>query len=605
MTEGDTLGMKLALYARVSSDEQREGQTIDSQIAELERFAREKGWECVDVYKDDGWSGALLSRPELDRLRDDARNGRFEAVLINDVDRLARDLTNLGVIKGDLERRGVRVIFRKLPSESSPTQSLMVNILGSFAEFERAMIADRTRRGRRHKVEQRQQYLGCIAAYGYRYTPKDRAAGRDGVLEVVPAEAAVVRQMFDWVDMEGLSARQVVDRLNHAQMLTRNGSLRWAKSSVLRILRNEMYTGVWHYNKFKSCEPAKSIAMPRYRRHLNSSLRRRPRKDWLPVALPEGLTLVPRDRWERVQYRLDRNIAFSPRNEKHFYLLKGLTQCNGCKARYVGEPCRGRFYYRCHARCKRCPMVREEDLNEAVRGAVRELVHNPDLVLAQVARLNERSDREAKLLNQKAKEADLELKRIATEEKRILEAYRLGIISPRQLGSEFEQIRSRRNALQVQSGDTSAQRPDSALAQGGIRDYCAEAACRFDRLGPEELREFLRTIIRNILFDGATVRIQGEIPIPVPRTDVGIAGKEVAKTLCLPRTDVRIAGKEVRLHGRNPAGSSLQPHSINAVQLSPYSFEMASLIVRKRQEQPHDELGRFKSTKSGAPLGAS
>ena len=86
-------GLRLAVYARVSTEEQREGQTIDSQISELENFARQKAWRIMGFYKDEGWSGALLERPELDRLRDDARKGLFQAVLINDVDRLARDVT--------------------------------------------------------------------------------------------------------------------------------------------------------------------------------------------------------------------------------------------------------------------------------------------------------------------------------------------------------------------------------------------------------------------------------------------------------------------------------------------------------------------------------
>ena len=180
MTDFDAAGMRLAIYARVSSDEQREGQTIDSQVSELERFARDKGWVVAGIYKDDGWSGAVMARPELDHMRDDARKGLFQAVLINDVDRLARDVAHLGVIKRDLEKSGMRVIFRKLPSETSPTYNLMVNILGSFAEFEREMISDRTRRGRRHKIEVRKQYLGSLSSYGYRYVPIDRASGKEG-----------------------------------------------------------------------------------------------------------------------------------------------------------------------------------------------------------------------------------------------------------------------------------------------------------------------------------------------------------------------------------------------------------------------------------------
>src|SRR5258706_6283065 len=184
--------LRLAIYARVSTEEQREGQNIDSQVAELERFSRDKGWPIVRTYKDEGWSGGVMERPELDRLRDDAQKGVFAAVLINDVDRLARDVAHLGVIKRDLEKKGIKVIFRKLPSDTSPTYNLMVNILGSFAEFDRDLISDRTRRGRRHKVEVRKEYLGSNTAYGYRYVPKDRAAGKEGLLGILPDETGGV-----------------------------------------------------------------------------------------------------------------------------------------------------------------------------------------------------------------------------------------------------------------------------------------------------------------------------------------------------------------------------------------------------------------------------
>src|SRR5919204_2438266 len=115
MESSGPANLRLAIYARVSTEEQREGQTIDSQVAELERFAHEKGWPVLGVYKDEGWSGSLLARPQLDRLRDDAARGLFDTILINDVDRLARDVGHLGIVKRDLERRGVQIIFRKPP----------------------------------------------------------------------------------------------------------------------------------------------------------------------------------------------------------------------------------------------------------------------------------------------------------------------------------------------------------------------------------------------------------------------------------------------------------------------------------------------------------
>jgi site-specific DNA recombinase len=187
MTKENKAEVQVAAYARVSTEEQRDGQTIDSQIAELEDFARAKGWNITQVYRDAGWSGSTMARPALDRLRDDARAGQFRAVLVNDVDRLARDVSHLGVVKRDFERHGVSVIFRKLPPDAGPISNLLVNILGSFAEFEREMIIDRTRRGRRHKVESRKQYLGSNTAFGYRYTRMDRVSHIPGLLEVEPA----------------------------------------------------------------------------------------------------------------------------------------------------------------------------------------------------------------------------------------------------------------------------------------------------------------------------------------------------------------------------------------------------------------------------------
>jgi len=364
--------LRVAVYARVSTEEQREGQTINSQVAELEHFARSKRWAVCGIYKDEGWSGSVMGRPALDRLRDDARAHRFQAVLINDVDRLARDVAHLGVIKRDLEKQGLTVIFRKLPQETGPISNLLVNILGSFAEFERELITDRTRRGRRHKVEGDKKYLGSIPAYGYRYHIMDRALGKEGRLELEAYEANVVGLMFSWVDREGLSASKVARRLNERCILPRKAD-RWGKSSVLRVLHNETYTGLWHYNKFQCCEPRQRKTKATYPKRAKSSLRLRPRQEWIPLVLREELKLVPRDCWERVQRRLKRNICFSPRNEKHSYLLKGLIRCGGCGKRYVGDSWHGRFYYRCAARCKRLSAVRDYRLNTIVIDAVEAL----------------------------------------------------------------------------------------------------------------------------------------------------------------------------------------------------------------------------------------
>ncbi len=507
-------GQRLAIYARVSTEEQKEGQNIDSQVDELERSARDHEWLITRIYKDEGWSGAVMARPELDRLRDDAQKGVFEAVLINDVDRLARDVAHLGVIKRDLEKKGIKVIFRKLPSDTSPTYNLMVNILGSFAEFEREMISDRTRRGRRHKVEVRKQYLGSNTAYGYRYTPIDRLTGKEGVLEIVPEEAAVVRQMFEWVDQEGLSAHRVLHRLDERKIQPKNGAAGWGKSSVLRILHNEMYAGVWYYNKFQGCEPKNPVTSQRYRKHAKCSMRQRPRDEWLPLSLPESLHIIPRQRWNRVQEQLRKNYCFSPRNEKHAYLLKGLVKCGACGARYVGDPCHGKFYYRCIQRCKGVPTVREAVLNESVKQAVENVMLNPSMIVEPFRRMEKDDAGERKLIEDSIPKVESELKRIDSEEARMLEAYRTGIVSPAQLGQQLEKIKSRRVALEVQRSEIESRRalPVEQIERA-VSDYCADAAKNLAKFTPEQWREFLRTVIQTVVFRGTEVNIQGKIPI--------------------------------------------------------------------------------------------
>jgi site-specific DNA recombinase len=503
--------LRVALYCRVSTEEQREGQTIASQVGELERYAREKSWIIIGVYKDEGWSGALLARPELDRLRDDATRGVFDAVLINDVDRLARDVTHLGVIKRDLENRAIRVIFRKLPGEQSPTHNLLVNILGSFAEFERELIADRTRRGKRHKVEVRQQFLGSIAPYGFKYLPRASSASGAGALEMLSPEAAMVRQMYRWIDEEGLSIQKVVVRLNQSGISPRKRGRAWQKSSVRRILRSEVYAGTWYYNKHQHCLPKKRSQNQPYRKS-QTSLRLRPRSEWLPVKLPQNLRIIDPAKWRRVQEQLDRNIAFSPRNQRHSYLLTGLLRCGGCKAAYVGEPQHSRFAYRCSKRCKKYGSISEAWLNTTIWNAFSAALRNPKIIAEAIKETRAHAQVTA-ASNFEHEEIERSLKQIQAEEARILEAYRLQILSAEQLGRELDSLRARQKVLQSRQATLPKEtQPDEAVVQRSLDEYSKLVRTRLTKLNRDERQRLLRLLLKSVIFEGERVRIQGIIP---------------------------------------------------------------------------------------------
>jgi site-specific DNA recombinase len=509
---------RVALYARVSTEEQREGQTIDSQIAELEKFAKQKSWVVLDVYKDEGWSGSVLARPELDRLRDDAKNKLFHAVLANDVDRLARDVTHLGVVRRDLERHGVRLLFPKLPLEANANSNFMMNIFGSFAEFERELIADRTRRGRRYKAEVRKKYIGCLPPYGYRYTTISRSGTPDGTLEIEPEHAAVIQKMFTWVDEEGLSCLAVMRRLTQLGIPTPKGFGRWRSSTVHRILRRETYAGLWHYGKCESVEPLDPVKPDTYRKSLKSARRFRPRDEWIPVHLPEELHIVDRSRWERAQRQLDRNRPFSSRHSKHNYLLHGLTRCGSCKTRYIGEKRSGearytQYYYRCGAGCKAYPWIREERLNDVIWNSLKNALANPAMVEQYVRKL--RGLRKPKLSTQKEGTAkrDAALQQYESKELRAIESYRAGSLTSSELANTLDEINREKKALDSSQNQLWNSATTAAAAKRTLDDYCRKVLQSMEDASFENRQRLLRLLISEIIFEGVQVRIRGALNV--------------------------------------------------------------------------------------------
>ena len=537
-------GLRAALYARVSGEEQKQGHNIDSQIAELREFAKQRDWSVVEAYQDEAWSGATLARPALNKLRDDAGKKLFDIVLINDVDRLARNVAYLGYIKRELERSGVKVIFRKVPLNDNATDNLLLNMLGSFAEFERELIMDRTRRGRMHKVETRQEFIGCIPPYGYRYVPGEKP-DRAGKLMINVEEAAVAREMYRWVDSLGISAQGVVRRLGTEGIRPRKGGIGWSKSSVMRILRGTIYSGTWNYNKLQGCYP-KSLTPEAEARARKSSTRLRPREEWIPVALPDSLRLISPDQWTRVQQQLDRNRCFSPRNSRHQYLLSGLVRCGGCGSRYVGNPSHGRFEYRCIKRCKRMPLVGEHILDSNVWSALESALNDPALFTKAISEIK----RPDVPRDNQAGQIDAALTGLRGEEARVLEAYRLAILTPEQLAQELEMIASRRRMLEKENREL-AQRLQPALpVQSSVEEYCHKIRERLGNLTFETKRSVIRLLLRKVVFEGDQVRITGIIPLS---DQGGIADTMVHSRAHNPASGGGIADTMVDHYAHNPS----------------------------------------------------
>lgn len=234
----------------------------------------------------------------------------------------------------------------------------------------------------------------------------------------------------------------------------------------------------------------------------------------VPVELPSPLIIVARDRWERVQLQLTNNIAFSPRNQKHSYLLSGLVYCGGCGARYVGNPDHGRYSYRCIARCKKCPAISESALNEAVWREIRHAILNPHLIVNHVEMLKKNKEADVNAMQEDLGRIEQNLRDVDSQENRIFEAYRLSAISAEQLGRELRALSQRKAALAEQHHflNSATQRASNDQLEKSVEDYCEEAGRNLSSFTPEQRQQFLRTLIRRITFTGTEARIRGEIP---------------------------------------------------------------------------------------------
>src|SRR5712691_10638702 len=178
-----------AIYARVSSDRQKENHTIASQTVALIQHAETQCYAVPSewVFQDEGYSGASLVRPGLEALRDLAAQGQIIAVLIYSPDRLSRKYAYQVLLGEELSRCGVEVIFLKSPTGNSPEDQLVVQFQGMIAEYERAQIVERHRRGKRHRAQQGMVNVLSGAPYGYRYVRKTDTSA--AYYEVVESEA--------------------------------------------------------------------------------------------------------------------------------------------------------------------------------------------------------------------------------------------------------------------------------------------------------------------------------------------------------------------------------------------------------------------------------
>ena len=514
--------MKVALYARVSTESQQARGTIGSQLAVLrERVGAEGESEVVAEFCDDGHSGARLDRPGLDALRDAAEAGLIERVWCLSADRLARVYAYQVIVLDELARHGVSVRFTDTPPlDDDPQARLLTQVQGVIAEYERAKIAERYRRGKLFR-SRAGEVLAWRVPYGYRRQPRD--AHGPARLVVFEPEAAVVRRIFHDAAVGGHSLREIIRRLAADQIPppTGHGQL-WRPSTLSNLLRNEAYIGRIYVNRTE--------AVPDPRPGKRSRQVPRPREDWIAIAVP---AIIDEPTFEAAHRAGRDNSQWSPRRaEPGQWLLRGLVKCGVCR---VGVNChkrRGRDgawnrYYHCrnHDPIKaggddrRCPErnIRSDALDDFVFDQVRAALLRPDVLTAGEQALAVRTPSpDDELLAAELARLDRKIDATDAERRRLIDAYQAGLLELPDLHRRAADIQQRRRDLEQRRDALTAQRQqltrDNQLRHR-VRHFASRVLAVIDTLDFDQKQTLLRLVVEEVHVTGWHVQIRLRIPL--------------------------------------------------------------------------------------------
>ena len=517
--------MKVALYARVSTERQQERGTISSQLDAVRAAADADGHEVVEEFIDDGYSGSRLDRPALDRLRDAAEAGVLDGVICLAADRLARVYAYQVLIIEELQRFGVSVRFLEGPAHGEdPQATLLVQMQGVIAEYERAKIAERYRRGKLYRARQGEIPFWKTSYAHRRVVPADGGPAR---IEVFEPEAEIVRWIFDAYVEKGRSVRQISFDLLDRGIPSPTGKPIWGTSTITRLLRNEAYIGTVYYNRREHYEGNGR----RGARNRKTRSRERPREEWIPIPVR---AIVDHDTFARVKQVSRDNSKWNPRGaEWGVWLLRGLIECGHC---HLGCNChrmRGRngtwhrYYYcrghdplRTKAGMGRCPErnIRADELDEYVFAQVRQALLDPrQLIAAERAVIAGAPANENELVAAQLKRLDSALQTNERERARLIDAYQAGLLELAELTSRTAAITARRDQL-TQEKDILTSRSAELATENRLRrrlaGFAEQIVASLDDLDTEGRRRLLRLVVEKVRVTGWRVEIHLKIPLP-------------------------------------------------------------------------------------------
>jgi site-specific DNA recombinase len=470
------------------------------------------------LFVDNGHSGASLVRPALERLRDVASLSALDVLYVHAPDRLARSYAHQALLLEEFARAGVRVVFLNRPIGDSPEDNLLLQLQGMFAEYERAKVLERSRRGKRHRARAGAVSALSRAPYGYRYVTRE-AGGGAARYDVDEDAASVVRLVFAWVGHERLTLAAVCRRLHAANVPSPSGKAHWSRAMVHTLLLNPAYAGHAVYGR-RRCVPWQAPLHPP-RGHdgpPKKPFRQVPAPAEQHIAIPVP-AIVDEALFASAAERLEENRR---RNRERLagvrYLLRGLLVCQKCGHGFTGHHHRGHWrYYRCcgtdrsrYGGERRCDarLVAVEPLDDAVWAEVRRLLEDPARVLEEYQwRLN------AVQASPRRLEFDAVGRRLAKARGaigRLIDGYAEGLIERAEFEPRIAELRRRAANLETEASALQVAEEQTRALQLVIGRLSLFAEMVRDRLEAADWptqRDIICTLVKRIEVVDDVVRV--------------------------------------------------------------------------------------------------
>ncbi len=524
-----------AFYARVSSDGQARGNTVASQVAALrERAVSDEAAINPDhAFIDEGRSGATLTRPALERLRDVVAGGEVDRVYVHSPDRLARRYAYQVLLVEEFRRAGAEVVFLNRPIGGSAEDDLLLQVQGVIAEYERARILERSRRGRRHAARSGAVSAMCSAPFGYRYIGR-HGGGDDAHFEVIEDEARAVRQMFTWIGVERVSLREACRRLQSLGQPTRTGLAHWDPTTLCGMLRNPAYTGSAMFGRTRSIPPANARMRPvRGRtdppRQANGSRTTAPREEWITIAVPP---IVDTGLFETVQGQLDENRRRKRDGRRRpGWLLQGLVVCRQCGYAFYGKMARSKVggrqpadygYYRCtgtdahkfggQTLCSN-RSVRSDKLEPLIWRQIEMVLEDPQRVSAEYER-RIAAGREGRP-REDVDALERQIARLRRGIDRLIDSYAEELIEINEFKPRLAGLKQRMARLEAERDTATVEHEAERTLQmvtGRLTEFADRIHAGMDQLDWEGRRDIIRALVRRIEIDCGEVEVVFRIP---------------------------------------------------------------------------------------------